>query len=380
MRAMMEQKDCFMASVSHELRTPLNGIIGLTEGLLKGTYGPLSDAMRRQLHIVRMSGLRLLSMINGIMDSSALRMKKLNIREEPVNVHATCDDVMELTRHLTKGPVAIVNAVPRGCVVRGDSDRLVQIFNNLLGNAAKFTKAGEIRVSAEREAGGAAWAVSVTDTGIGIPADKLGTIFDAFEQVRDSASVRACRWWGGRRWRVARAGAGARRLQYVRHAACTLDARAALPCMRAAPLSPHTHASSARGGTHGMGAAARTARSPPRAQVDTSIARNYGGFGLGLNIVRDLVRAHGGTVSVASTVDVGSTFTFTMPAAEGGGRGGRGGDRGGGRPRPRRPESRAALPRPDKAALVRAPPPLRLMLPAVGVACDLLVPSRLGAD
>jgi signal transduction histidine kinase len=188
MKAVMEQKDCFMASMSHELRTPLNGIIGLAEGLIKGTYGPLSDAMRRQLHIIRMSGLRLLRIVNGIMDSSALRTGRLKIREDVVNVHTTCHDVMELTQHLIRSNVSIVNSVPRLCFIKGDGDRLVQIFYNLLGNAAKFTKAGEIRVMAEHLEKEGKWAISVSDTGIGIQAEKLHTIFDAFEQVRNTYS------------------------------------------------------------------------------------------------------------------------------------------------------------------------------------------------
>ena len=110
LQAIMEQKDNFMASMSHELRTPLNGIIGLTEGLLKNTFGPLSDSMRRQLHVIRMSGLRLLTMINGIMDSSAVRMKRLVIRQDVVNLHDTAADVADLARHLCKqvrGPLAV---------------------------------------------------------------------------------------------------------------------------------------------------------------------------------------------------------------------------------------------------------------------------------
>ena len=114
---------CHLPAVTHELRTPLNGVIGLTEGLLRESFGPLTDVMRRQLHVVRASGLRLLSMINGVLDSSAARIEKLAIRQDAVALREVAADVTQLLHVTVKQGVSIVNDVPGGCQVRGDADR-----------------------------------------------------------------------------------------------------------------------------------------------------------------------------------------------------------------------------------------------------------------
>lgn len=136
----------FMSSVSHELRTPLNGIIGLSEGLLSGSSGELGDSVRHQVQIIRTSGNRLLALINDIMDAAALRQGRLVVKQEAVNLNHLVQDVLDLTRPLVSKHVALMNNLSTDLWVRGDRDRIVQVLNNLLGNAAKFTSQGQIAV------------------------------------------------------------------------------------------------------------------------------------------------------------------------------------------------------------------------------------------
>jgi len=147
-----------------------------------------------------------------------------------VVLHAIVDDVLDLTRATARSEVQLQNMVPLNLTVFGDTGRIIQIMNNLIGNSAKFTRSGFIRVVARGTADGRMVAISVLDTGIGIPKAKIGGVFQPFEQV------------------------------------------------------------------------------------DMSISRKYGGFGLGLHIAQDLVRAHGGDIYVTSQEGQGSCFTFTLPA------------------------------------------------------------------
>ena len=182
LRRMDELKDEFLANTSHELRTPLNGIIGLAEASLFGEGQRLSNSLRDNLRMIVTSGRRLGSLVNDILDFSKLRHEDIVLNPRAVDAGAMVEVVLTLSRPLTRDkPVELVNAVPQGLPVAWcDENRLQQILHNLVGNACKFTREGRVTVSADvREE--RLW-ITVTDTGIGIPADRLDSVFESFNQ------------------------------------------------------------------------------------------------------------------------------------------------------------------------------------------------------
>jgi two-component system, sensor histidine kinase ChiS len=183
-------KDEFLAKTSHELRTPLHGIIGIAESLLAGAAGRIDGATEKNLTLIAASGRRLAGLINDILDFSRLRHNDIRLHFRSLDLAAVTETVLTVLRPLAAGkPLVLHNDVPADLpLVRGDEDRLQQILFNLLGNAVKFTDRGEIRVSAGMVGG--VVAVAVADTGIGIPLDRLETIFNSFEQV-DATDGRA---------------------------------------------------------------------------------------------------------------------------------------------------------------------------------------------
>ncbi|MCX5752385.1 MAG: ATP-binding protein, partial [Candidatus Krumholzibacteria bacterium] len=182
-------KSEFVANVSHELRTPMNAIIGFA-GMLFDTN--LSDEQREFAEIIKSSGETLIALINEILDFSkieASRMEIENVPFDPVRViHEVCELIRpEIARKRIELTCAIDDEVPR--IVRGDPDRFRQVLVNLLENASKFTESGEIEVSAGADdgpGGDITLRVSVRDTGIGIPQDKLSIIFAPFQQADGS--------------------------------------------------------------------------------------------------------------------------------------------------------------------------------------------------
>jgi CHASE2 domain-containing sensor protein/class 3 adenylate cyclase/CheY-like chemotaxis protein/nitrogen-specific signal transduction histidine kinase len=185
-------KDEFLANTSHELRTPLNGIIGIAESMIEGATGTLTELQERNLWMVAQSGHRLSNLVNDILDFSKLRHKNLELQLKPVSIHKIVDLVLTLSQVLVeRKDLKLVNAIPPNLLpAYVDEDRLQQILLNLIGNAIKFTESGTVKVSAELVMGNGSElnqlptqiAITISDTGIGIPADRLDRIFESFEQ------------------------------------------------------------------------------------------------------------------------------------------------------------------------------------------------------
>jgi len=163
-------KNEFLANTSHELRTPLNGIIGIADSLIDGATGSLPEQTRANLMMIVVSGRRLANLVNNILDFSKLR------------------HVFTLSKPLIgKKDLRFISTISSELPpVIADENRLQQILHNLVSNAVKFTDSGRVEISAEAREGFIT--TSVFDTGIGIPQDKLESIFKSFEQADGSTA------------------------------------------------------------------------------------------------------------------------------------------------------------------------------------------------
>jgi signal transduction histidine kinase len=223
-------KSRLLANVSHDLRTPLNGIIGFTDILREGVYGPLTDRQCTALERILANTNRLLALVNSLLDQSQIEAGQIRIETTdfaPADLVREMESVMGVLAQQKglKLETSVDPALP--VLLRGDAIHLQQVLINLVDNAVKFCDQGTVRAHIYPEDGH--WIIQVSDTGRGIPPDSLATIFEPFQQV------------------------------------------------------------------------------------DGSVTRDQRGVGLGLSIVQQLVHLMGGTVSVDSHLDQGSTFTVRLP-------------------------------------------------------------------
>ena len=183
-------KSDFLAAMSHEIRTPLNGMLGYTELLLADQT--LSCEQKRRLGLVQTSGAALLTVVNDILDFSAIEAGRIELDPRSFNPRTMVDNACSIVAAIVNQrglglEVQVDKGVPSGVV--GDEDRTRQVLLNLLNNAVKFTPSGTVTLTvAPERSNGERFQLryTVTDTGVGIPADRLGRLFQRFSQVDSS--------------------------------------------------------------------------------------------------------------------------------------------------------------------------------------------------
>jgi signal transduction histidine kinase/ActR/RegA family two-component response regulator len=189
-----QAKSRFLANISHELRTPMNGVIGMTSLVLETR---LDAEQREMIEIARSSASSLLELLNELLDLAKIEAGKMELEEVPVDLHGLVEETVRSFRaHAQERAIEIVCRIDSNVPARVETDslRLRQVLINLVGNAVKFTHHGQVslRVSRTGEVRGSDAAVlrfEVRDTGIGIPADKQQSIFEAFSQA-DASTTR----------------------------------------------------------------------------------------------------------------------------------------------------------------------------------------------
>ncbi len=186
--AASRHKSEFLANMSHELRTPLNAVIGFTELLATGTYGPMPPQVEEPLQEIRQNAKRLMGLISDVLDLAKIEAGRMELSCSEYLVSDVVESVAATVRPLAeqKGLAMMVEVEPGLPEGYGDAQRIRQALLNLAGNAVKFTEAGEIRIRASRQAD--AFLFEVADTGIGVPEEVLAQIFEPFRQADASVT------------------------------------------------------------------------------------------------------------------------------------------------------------------------------------------------
>ena len=221
LEAASKHKSQFLANMSHELRTPLNAILGYTELIIDNIYGETPEKMRDVLERVQNNGRHLLGLINDVLDLSKIEAGQLTLSLADYSIKDVVQGVFAAVESLaTAKKLALKIEVPPDLPLgRGDEHRLTQVLLNIVGNAIKFTDAGEVAIKASASNG--SYTVAVRDTGPGISTADQGKIFNEFQQAEDSPikktggtglglaiSKRIIELHGGRIWVESKAGEG----------------------------------------------------------------------------------------------------------------------------------------------------------------------------
>ena len=188
-----ENKSQFVSSMSHELRTPLNAIIGLTEMMVKNAARFGTETAQEPLQRVNRAGTHLLGLINQVLDLSKIEAGKLELNPQTVQLAPLIEEVIGTARQLAEQNKnrLVVDAQENLGALSVDPMRLRQILLNLLSNACKFTKEGEVRLRARRVSNGRDWIeLSVADTGIGMTPEQQAKLFEEFTQADATTAQR----------------------------------------------------------------------------------------------------------------------------------------------------------------------------------------------
>jgi signal transduction histidine kinase len=191
LRELDRLKSSFLANMSHELRTPLNSILGFADVIIEELDGPLTENMSNDLRLIQKNGQHLLHLINDVLDMAKIEAGRMNLSPERFTACEVLEEVTSITSTLASEKniaLFIEEDSNQDVKIYADRTRLRQVMINLVNNAIKFTENGKIALKVAAMEG-ARILVTVKDTGIGIPSDKLEAIFQEFTQV-DSSSTR----------------------------------------------------------------------------------------------------------------------------------------------------------------------------------------------
>jgi signal transduction histidine kinase len=177
------ERSDFLAALSHELRTPLNVILGFADVLLSEVDGPLSSEARENLLVVRQSGSHLRSLINDILDLSALETGRLNLQLKKTNLWSIAADVVRESRVAAEAKDLSIEIQGEAVEATADQLRIRQVLGNLVSNAVKFTSRGGVVVSVGKAGDHAT--LSVKDTGPGIAKEEQAAVFEEYRQSGD---------------------------------------------------------------------------------------------------------------------------------------------------------------------------------------------------
>ena len=182
-------KSSFLANMSHELRTPLNSILGFSDVILEGIDGPLTEHMDNDLRLIQRNGQHLLHLINDVLDMAKIESGRMNLNLEKFKINDLLDEVLSITSTLSdeKNLPVYIGSGSENVEILADSTRIKQVMINVINNSIKFTDKGEVKISC-RKSDPETVRIAVKDTGIGIPAGQLETIFQEFAQVDSSAT------------------------------------------------------------------------------------------------------------------------------------------------------------------------------------------------